>query len=151
MTLLIGTVFSIFTPMMQYFRFLFLIPVMAVVIGKNKVIAGGFLIFSLVYLLNKNMWREDWKTLVSHLNGPVYMVSSFNDPVNYYNPDIKIYDIRNTTRLSDGQVYESKITVIPYGEAIHGVDHNQILTKAGYRKTAETDYREIGVEIWQKI
>jgi uncharacterized membrane protein len=144
MSLLIGTIFSIFTPMMQYFRFLYLVPIMAIVIRKNKIIATGFLIFSLVYLLVPNMWREDWKTLVKNLNGPVYMVSSFSDPVKYYNPDIKINDIK-------GDISGKEISVIPYGEEIHGINHQQILTTAGYKKKTETDYREVTIETWQKI
>lgn len=144
MSLLVGTVFSIFTPMMQYFRFLFLVPVMALIIGKNKVVATGFLIFSLVYLLVPGMWREDWKDAVKNLSGPVYMINSFGDPVNYYNQKIKVADIR-------GQIKGKEITAIPYGEEIHGVDHNAILSKDGYKKKAGSDYRGVTVETWQKI
>lgn len=140
-SLLIGTVFSIFTPMMQYFRFLYLVPIMAIIIKKNKIIAGGFLVFSLIYLLNPNMWRENWKTLAKNLNGPVYMINSFGDPIKYYNPNIKIDDIRN-------KITEKSITVIPYGEETHGIDHNKILNAAGYRKISETDYREVTTETW---
>jgi uncharacterized membrane protein len=144
MSLLIGTVFSIFTPMMQYFRFLYLIPIMAIVINKNKLITGGFLIFSFVYLLIPSMWREDWKTATRNLSGNVYMISSFGDPVKYYNQKVNIIDIR-------AQIGGSNISVIPYGEEIHGVDHNQILIKANYKKTGEIDYRGVTVETWQKI
>jgi hypothetical protein len=142
-TLLIGTVFSIFTPLLQYFRFLYLIPVMALVIKKDKLIVAGFLIFSLVYLLNPKMWREDWKTLVSNLNGPVYMIESLGDPVRYYNPQIKINDIREG--LPAGR---QEITVIPYGEGVIGIDHKSILKKAGYSMKMETDYREVTTEVW---
>jgi len=143
MSLLIGTIFSIFTPMMQYFRFLYLIPVMAMIIRKNKVIVAGFLIFSLVYLLDKNMWREDWKSLSKNINGPVYMISSFEDPLEYYRPGTKILDIKGT-------ISGKEITVIPYGEEIHGVDHNAILEKDGYSKKTEIDYREVSLEKWEK-
>jgi hypothetical protein len=117
---------------------------MAIIIGKNKIVAMGFLVFSLVYLLIPSMWREDWRTVTKSLSGSVYMISSFGDPVKYYDPKIKTYDIRNT-------IYESKITVIPYGEVIHGVDHNAILTKAGYVKKTEINFRGVTTENWQKI
>ena len=142
MTALVGTVFSIFTPMMQYFRFLFLIPILMIIIGKNKWVAAGFTLFSLFYLLNSNMWREDWRSTVRQINkNEVYMVASFGDPVNYYNNKIAVKDIR-------GQISGKEIWVIPYGEEIHGVDHKQILTKAGYSLETQTDFREMGLEKW---
>lgn len=143
-TILVGTIFSIMTPMLQYFRFLYLIPVMALIINKNKLVATGFLIFSLVYLLNPNFYREDWKSLSYDLKNKVYMISSFSDPVSYYRQNVEIADIRSV-------VAEKEITVVPYGEAIHGVDHNQILTKAGYRKMETKNYREITSERWTKM
>jgi uncharacterized membrane protein len=143
MNLLIGTVFSIFTPMMQYFRFLYLVPVMTMVIRKSKVITVGFLVFSLVYLLDKNMWREDWKSLSRDVGVSVYMISSFGDPIKYYRPEVTIQDVRNN-------ITEKEITVVPYGEVIHGVDHNKILTAAGYDKKTEVDYRGVSLETWQR-
>lgn len=133
---------------------------MAITIGKNKIVTIGFLIFSLAYLLVPSMWREDWRTLNRNINGPVYMIGSFEDPIKYYNPNIKIYDIRQislnlpsedlgTSLTKEG--LENVITVIPYGEEIHGVDHKAILEKAGYIKKTETDYREVTLETWQKI
>jgi uncharacterized membrane protein len=144
MTMIIGTVFSIFTPMMQYFRFLYLVPIMALIIKKSKMITMGFLVFSLVYLLDKNMWREDWKTLSQNLGTDVYMISSFEDPVKYYRPEIIVKDIREP-------VTEKEITVIPYGEVIHGVDHKNILGKQGYTMKSETDYREVTLEKWERM
>lgn len=97
------------------------------------------------------MWREDWKNLSKDLGSNVYMISSFGDPVKYYNPNIKISDIRDVKpTLPSLQKGGNKveITVIPYGEEIHGVDHNKILNAAGYQKISETDYREVTMETW---
>ena len=141
-TLIIGTVFSIFTPMLQYFRFLYLIPVMGLVIKKSRVVATGFLIFSLVYLLTPQMWREDWKSLSSDLGNRVYMIESFKDPVIYYKNQVTVDDIR-------GKIEGEMITVIPYGEVIHGIDHQQILGKAGYQKIEEKSYRGVTLERWR--
>ena len=141
-TLFIGVIFSIFTPMLQYFRFLYLIPVMALTIGKNKKIAAGFMIFSLVYLLNPNYHREDWKSASRNLENNVYMIGSFGDPIKYYKKDIEIIDLRSS-------IVEKQISVIPYGEEIHGVDHVKILTEAGYKLVKTNNYREITVENWQ--
>jgi uncharacterized membrane protein len=142
-TLFVGTVFSIMTPMLQYFRFLYLIPVMALVIKKNYLVVGGFVIFSLIYLLNPQFYREDWKSLSNDLPDKVYMISSLNDPIKYYK-NINISDIR-------GDILEDEITVLPYGEVIHGVDHNQLLTAKGYKKIETKNYRELTSERWQKV
>jgi len=144
LTLGVGIVFSIFTPMMQYFRFLYLIPIMCLAIGKNKIIAGGFLVFSLVYVLNPNFYREDWKSLVNDLPDKVYMIESFRDPVVYYNSVIQISDLRS-------QFLEQEVTVVPYGEEIHGVDHEKILTEQDYVKIEEISYRQLSMEKWQKL
>jgi len=143
LTLAVGVIFSIFTPMLQYFRFIYLIPVMALALKNEKLVAGGFLIFSLVYLLNSNFYREDWKSLTSNLNEKVYMIESFGDPVKYYNENIKVVDIR-------GEITENKIKVVPYGAMIHGVETESLLTEKGFRKVGEKNFRELSLEYWEK-
>ena len=143
MSIMAGLLFSTAAPMLQYFRFLYLIPIMALSIRNNRFMVAGFIILSLVYVLNSNYYREDWKSLSKDLGQKVYMVSSFSDPVSYYRKDVKIDDIRE--KISD-----QEITVVPYGEIIHGIDHNQILATAGYQKTATKNYREITAETWTK-
>jgi hypothetical protein len=100
------------------------------------------------------MWREDWKGLSKNVSGTVYMISSFGDPLKYYDPKIDIVDIRQISpnpSLTRGGLQKT-ITVIPYGEEIHGVDHNNILEKAGYDKMAETDFRAgVSLEKWEKM
>ncbi|MBP9817191.1 glycosyltransferase family 39 protein [Candidatus Shapirobacteria bacterium] len=146
-TLAIGVVFSIFTPMFEYFRFLYLIPIMALAIGKNKLIAGGFLAWSLVYVLNPSFYREDWKSVVAELSKdqPVYMIKSFEDPVSYYNLDLryKTYDLRIEPK-------ENRITVIPYGEEIHGVNHVKLMEKQGYKMVDQKNYRGLVSESWSR-
>lgn len=117
---------------------------MCLAIGKNKIIAGGFLVFSLVYVLNPNFYREDWKSLVNDLPDKVYMIESFRDPVVYYNSVIQISDLRS-------QFLEQEVTVVPYGEEIHGVDHEKILTEQDYVKIEEISYRQLSMEKWQKL
>ena len=115
-TLVIGMIFSIFTPMLQYFRFLYLTPVMGLIINKNKLVVSGFIIFSLIYLVNPVFYREDWKSLTAKLPDKVYMISSFGDPVKYYDARIMVQDSRI-------KPIEKEITVVPYGEEIHGFNH----------------------------
>lgn len=143
MTIIAGLLFSTGTPMLQYFRFLYLIPILALAINKNKVMVVGFVVFSLIYVLNPSFYREDWKSLSSDLRGKVYMVDSFSDPINYYT-QTETADIRD-------KINGDKITVVPYGEIIHGVDHTKILTAAGYSKTGIRNYRELTSEEWTKM
>jgi len=142
MSLGVGTLFSIFTPMMQYFRFLYLIPIMVISIKKDRLILAGFCIFSLLYLLSPSFYREDWKSLSKEIDkDEVYMVSSFYDPVSYYTKGVAVKDIR-------GEVEGEEIIAIPYGEEIHGVDHEKILQEKGYKMSEKKSFRELELERW---
>lgn len=137
----LGVVFSIFTPMLQYFRFIYLIPLMALVIREDKYISWGFIAFGLVYLLVPTMWREDWRSAARDLPSRVYMIDSFGDPIKYYNSNVEIVDIRKSISGDD-------VTVIPYGEEIHGVKHEEILKSQSYQKVATVNYRGLTKEVW---
>ncbi|MEK7070572.1 MAG: glycosyltransferase family 39 protein, partial [Patescibacteria group bacterium] len=81
-----GFVVSFYKPLLQYFRFLYLIVplsiILAIIIQKNwqrYIITSGFLIFSLLYLLFPQYHREDWKSLVTDLSqstNTIYMIPS---------------------------------------------------------------------------
>jgi uncharacterized membrane protein len=144
-TLALGIMLSFWAPMLSYFRFLYLIPLLCLIIGKSKLVTAGFLAFSLMYVLFPQFHREDWKTLAAEIKtGKVYMIGSFADPVMYYKPEIEIYDFRS-------RMYEDKkIEVVPYGEEIHGVNHKEILGKQGYKMVEEKSYRGLTSERWEK-
>ena len=144
-TVMLGMALSFWAPMLSYFRFVYLIPLLCLVIGKSRLVGAGFLAFSLVYVLFPQFHREDWKTLASEIKtDKVYMIGSFGDPVMYYKPEIKIYDLRS-------KMYgDKKIEVVPYGEEIHGVNHREILGKQGYKMIEEKSYRGLTSERWEK-
>ncbi len=149
--IILAILFSIKSPLLQYFRFLYLVPIMCLVLALNCqkkwqkiLIGGGFLIFGLIYLLNPVYYREDWKSVANVLDEKVYMISSFGDPIKFYNPKIEIKDIKTEIPT------EKEIWVIPYGEIIHGIDHQNILGNLGYQKTYQKDFREIELEKWEK-
>ena len=150
--IILAIIFSIKSPLLQYFRFLYLVPIMALILAINIdkrwqkiLIGGGFLIFTLIYLFNPKYYREDWKGLtkslsecqISNVQCPVYMVGSFGDPVKFYNPTIEIKDIKTENPT------EKEIWVIPYGEAIHGINSEEKLTSLGYKKIEEKNFREV--------
>ena len=149
--LVLAILFSIKSPLLQYFRFLYLVPIMTLVLAINCdkkwqkiLIGGGFLIFSLMYLLNSNYYREDWKSVMAEIKNDesVYIIESFSDPIKFYNPKIEIKDLRNT-------ITEPEINVIPYGEVIHGIDHKKILEGLGYKMVEKKDFREMELEKWE--
>ncbi len=151
--LVIATIFSFFSPMLQYFRFLYLIPFICIALSYQKkyFILPIFLIFvafSLFYLFDSNQHREGWKNLSQDLNSqyPVFMVSSFADPILYYRPQTQIIGYDQETRLPA----TGFITVVPYGEDIHGLDHTSILSRLGFSQVNTINYHQISAEVWQK-
>lgn len=150
--IILGVLFSIKSPLLQYFRFLYLIPILSLLLAKvdnqkNKILlSAGFIIFSLLYLLNPNMYREDWKSLVKNLENyqKIYIIGSFADPIKFYNPTIQIDDIKTSNPT------ENDIVLIPYGESIHGLDTNKKMNELGYIQTETKNYREIELEYWQR-
>ncbi|HRT39897.1 MAG TPA: glycosyltransferase family 39 protein [Candidatus Woesebacteria bacterium] len=148
--IIIGILVSFKAPMMQYFRFQYLvIPLIILLILFQKtqiVFLLFFLIFSLAYIANPRQYREDWKSLSANLpdNTAIYMIGSFADPIIYYRPELAIKDIKTN------QPEENNFIYIPYGETIHGLDHLQLLSKLGYKRIKETNFREITYEEWQR-
>jgi len=144
--IILAILFSIKSPLLQYFRFLYLVPIMVLILAINCdkkwqkiLVGGGFLIFSLIYLLDSNYYREDWKSLVKQIENEknVYLIGSFSDPIKFYNPKIEIKDIKTITPI------EKEIWVIPYGEVIHGINSEEKLKSLGYKKIEEKNFREI--------
>lgn len=152
--LVLGIVFSFFSPLLQYFRFLYLVPVMCILIAVSMTrykwliltTVVGSILFSAAYLFLPQFHREDWKALSAGLskNAVVYMIPSSSDPVLYYRPDVKIKDIRNIT--SDSR---SSHIVLPYTAAIFGIQLPEYLEQRGMRRTEVKTYRELTIEEWK--
>lgn len=154
---ILGLFVSIFSPLLQYFRFIYLIPLMAVLLAAtpdNKrntfkiLLATGFVVFSLAYLLVPQFHREDWKKMAGSFGkgSTVYMVASSSDPVKYYRGDLNIVDLREIPKSAK----ERSLTVIPYTADIHGIDYKKILTDKGYRLKEVESFRDLNSERWVK-
>ena len=134
---------------LQYFRLIFLVPLLSIFLYDKKsifvniLIFIGFLGFSLTYLCFPSFHREDWKGLLKNLphNSNVFMVPSFADPVIYYRPDIKVNNIKHLPIYS-----YSKFNIIPYGEAIHGINHLDYLK--GLTQTSTINTNQLSLEVW---
>jgi len=151
--LILGFLVSFFTPMLQYFRFIYLIPILAIILASGKktsmyryIEVTGFVIFSLVYLLSSQFHREDWKSLVKSLpkNVPVYMIMSSSDPVKYYSRNLTINNLASL-QVSE---FEKEITVIPFSFGVHGLDYKSLLSNKGYQLKKEISFREVTYERW---
>ena len=152
--IIMGVVFSFFSPLLQYFRFLYLIPPMSLLIAMGTgrrwqriILLAGFTVFSLVYLLNSNFHREDWKSLAESLpkKQKVYMIPSSADPLLYYNSKTKVQDLRNTAKIK-----ERTIVIIPYTADIYGFNYEGELKKNHYTMTKTAVVRGLTYEEWKK-
>ncbi len=160
--LILGFIVSFFIPMLQYFRFIYLIPIICILLGSGKLLSWsdrtkivmnlilmfGFVIFSLTYLLFPQFYREDWKSLVKNLpkNKPIYMTGSSKDPINYYSNNLIIKDLNSLQVESK----EKEVVVIPYASQIYGLDYKITLGKVGYSLKKEYSFREVTYEQWVK-
>jgi hypothetical protein len=112
------------------------------------VVLAGFLAYSAVYLLIPQFHREDWRAIARSLplNDTVYMISSFTDPIRYYNQGVEMLPFDTMY----GNDTPTAFTVIPYGAAIYGVSHEEQLKKKGYTLVEKRSERGIQVERWSR-
>ena len=149
---------SIFIPMMQYFRFIYTIPVLAILLAYGThelheekqlrlVIFSGFLFFSLIYLLYPQFHREDWKALSKALpaDQSVYMILPSSDPLKYYAPYASFRELRS---IGQEYVYEKSLYIIPYTSEIYGFDYKSTLYKSGCFIKKTYIFREVQMEKW---
>ena len=152
--LILAFVFSLISPLFQYFRFLYLLPLLSIglAFGLNRFwlkisFLTLFIILSFIYLLIPSFHREDWQSLTQKLpqNSTVYMISSFSDPIKYYRPDIQIIDFRSSIVDNRQSVY-----VVAYGEFIHGFNHTATLTAAGFKLEKISNFNQVDLESWRR-
>ncbi len=157
--LILGFLISFFTPLLQYFRFVYLIPLFALLICcgieekyRRAIYLAGFIIFSIVYVFMPQYHRENWRALVGTIKPgqTVYMVYSSSDPVRYY-----LDQNNNSSKIKDlsalpSAMKEKNILVIPYTADIHGVNYQETLTKYGYKEFMTLTARGLKSEVWQK-
>jgi uncharacterized membrane protein len=155
--LLLGFLASFISPLLQYFRFLYLIPIFSLLINygiNNKfykyLITFSFLLFTFIYLFFPQFHREDWKSLAQSLpkNTTVVMILSSSDPLIYYRNDLKLISYYD---LNDRKVIPDKIIVIPYTTEIYGIDYKKILHLQNYKQIDIKTFRELSYETWSKL
>ena len=73
------------------------------------------------------------------------MIPSSADPLLYYNPKIKVLDIKNVESLR-----ESEIIVVPYTVDIYGFDYKSVLIATSYVQRDVKTVRGLSWETWTK-
>lgn len=150
--LVIGLLFSFFSPLLQHFRFLYLIPIMTILLAlaiktpmNRFIIISGFILLSLIYLLNPTFHREDWKSLAksSPFKKETYIILPSADALKYYDKEIKLYELRTI-----GNVKQKQIIVIPYTADIYGYDYKKVLEEKNYYLVEKKIFRNLVVERW---
>ncbi len=156
--LFLGFIISFITPLLQYFRFLYLIPVLAILLSfvddlNKKILLFGFLFFSLIYLIFPQFHREDWKSLSFYLKQnqieEVFIIPSSADPLLYYNKEIKINDLRKICQKKDLS-FGKKIYFIPYTAEIYGFSYQDCLANIKFSLKERKNFHRLPLEIWKK-
>jgi len=157
--LLFGLFVSFWAPMMMYFRFLYLVPVMSILLAlgiitheKNtirpSILLGVLIIFSFVYLLIPQFHREDWKSMTQELrtNIPVYMILPSSDPLTYYREDVAVRELRTIQKSPIPEI----IHVVPYTSEIYGLNYVRNLEMLGCVKESGASFRgDVVLERWR--
>ncbi|GIW63215.1 MAG: hypothetical protein KatS3mg091_017 [Patescibacteria group bacterium] len=137
---LLGFLFSFLKPVLQYFRFIYLVVILSVMLSfipnyyYKLVVFIFFCCLTALTVFNKNFYREDWKQLVADLpaKSSVYMISAVSDPVWFYNQyfdkQIKVNDLSVLENLA----FDSKenVFVVEYAFEIFGINKAVLDSKA---------------------
>lgn len=158
-SLIAGLIVSFFTPILQYFRFLYLLPIVSILLAysakpslfdRAKIATFlGFFILSLIYLINPDFHREDWKSLAKSIpqGKTVFMIEASSDPLRFYHPEVKIESL---IKLSDRSINLNEVWVIPYTADIYRINYQQFLAENKFYLDKTINFRGLAVEIWRK-
>lgn len=150
--IVLGIILSIKVPTLSYFRFLFCLPALYILISKSKapkifiaLIFAVNLFSSFYYLTTPRFWREDWRSAASAIGRDVvvYPAPSQKEALIYYGKSSQI------TNYSDFSGGPSEIWLSRYVWQIF--DPNDLARKKveslGYNKVQKQNFN--GVELWK--
>ncbi len=152
--LVLGFFASFMTPLLQYFRFMYLVPILSLLlaIGAQKfwpriLLLFGFAALSLVYLTIPQFHREDWKSLSEAIPGDqkVFMILPSSDALTYYRHDLHLEDIRSLKKAKG----QKQIVVLPYVVSLYGRSYEQELQELGFSRVKQKSFRELSMEAWR--
>jgi mannosyltransferase len=163
---IIGIIVSIFLPVLSYFRYLFVLPALYILLShsisfvKYKQVYIFALLsinifFSFKYLLTDDYHRENWKMAVNVLhqkninNLPVLIIENVSAPFKYYDKNnSQLIYIKDLEGIKD----ENGFWYIPYAEPIFDPKHKttSFFLNNGFFKAYEEHFRGVTLEKWQK-
>jgi hypothetical protein len=149
--IVLGLIFSFISPLLQYFRFIYLILPLSLCIALGAKLKWQqvslvivFSLWSLAYLAFPQFHREDWRSMAASLpQSTVYAVPSSMDTLRYYK-QVAVVDIRNMNPAT------KEVVIIPYTTDIYGFDYKADLLKKGYFIKTQKNFRGVGYEVWGK-
>lgn len=155
----LGVILSFKIPTLSYFRFLFCLPALYLLVaagmeksGKYKKVAlililGINLLSSGYYLFNYRFQREDWRALAAAAgtNKIVFPASSQKEALVYYGKGSQITDALHLTK-NDKTIWLSRYVV----EIVDSNDTTRLAIESlGYNKASEYNFN--GVEVWKYL
>ncbi len=152
--LALGFFTSFFTPLLQYFRFLYLVPFMSVLLFRGtstklvcSILLTGFVLYSCTYLFISDFHRENWRNLAHSLSAKnnIYMILPSSDPLTYYRDDLKLKELRD---MVNNPPKGKEIIVIPYVSDVYGFDYARVLGSYHYQKRNARTFRGVVAEKW---
>ena len=168
--LYISLIVSLKLPVLNYFRFLFVLPALYLIIATGVTILSKqslslfgkklqkvflFLILGLnlftsgVYLFNVKFQREDWRSAVKYIEDTkynaevIFPADSQMEAYRYYNPNALLYGPSGISKKF------GEIWLVRYAQAISDPgDHTRVLVESmGFKKVVEYDFN--GVVVWK--
>ncbi len=168
----VGFLVSFIVPVFSYFRFLFCLPFLYILIAwqasKNiklfKPIAISLIIINLAcsgtYLANSQYHREDWRGMVSwlqhknsHYDAPVIISGQIAKPYDHYNtnsmPTVYINNFSDLEKIKPA--LKQAVYLVSYGLPIFDPEDKirQELINNNFKMTKGESFRKVGIEEWR--
>ena len=165
---IIGFIVSFKIPVFSYFRFLFALPFLYLLIGlfvlnKKKIfylILTINIVTSLIYVFNPQFHRENWKGLAKWLeqknqnHSPIIIIDQISKPLDYYYPkkkEVIKLPLPNIAQIKT-PINQNQIFLISYGIAIFDPENNirQELKNQNFTIKQGQSFNKVGIEVWQR-
>lgn len=158
----LGAVIGIFVPVFSYFRLLFILPpvIILVAIGAARrrwllePMVLGLMIASAVYVSGDTYRRENWagaaKDIENHESGALVIIHpAVRPPFDYYDRG-KSSVIDASSLHPSSIIYYPSFWYIPYAQQIFdaGDSTRQIFESQNFRRTYQKHFRGVTVEHW---
>ncbi len=165
--ILIAFVGAFFVPGFSYFRLIFVIPALYLLLSygltqikNNKILLAFLLIlnisFSLTYLINDKFWREDWKTAVPFLENKLaddeVVLVSYGEP---FTPYLWYSKYPGRAHSFDQQSYLYKSTLYSLDYLMDLTDpqrkNYEKLVNLGFKQQEVYNFRGVGqIRYWTR-